>query len=72
VIRAVDYHDSAALSVAHERAGGEFDAVSDFVGGECLAHSLPWMREGARAATIVALKGDSIAATAPCSTNYAK
>ncbi len=55
---AVDYHDRDAIAVARERAGGDFDAVADLVGGDCLSRSLAWLREGARAATIVDLTGD--------------
>ena len=55
---AIDYHDPDALANAQQHAGGEFDAVADFVGGTCLARSLAWIREGGRAATIVELKGD--------------
>lgn len=55
---AVDYHDPDAIETASERAGGEFDAVADLVGGDCLSRSLPWLREAARAATIVDLKGN--------------
>ena len=54
----VDYRDHDAIETASERAGGEFDAVVDLVGGDCISHSLPWLREGARAATIVQLTGD--------------
>jgi NADPH2:quinone reductase len=55
---ALDYHDGNAIGAARERAGGEFDAVADLVGGDSLSRSLPWMRNGARAATIVDLQGD--------------
>jgi NADPH:quinone reductase len=55
---AIDYHDPDALATAQQLAGGEFDAVADFVGGTCLPSSLVWIREGGRAATIVELKGD--------------
>jgi len=55
---AIDYRDPDALAIAHQRAGGEFDAVADFVGGTCLSRSLPSIREGGRAATIVDLQGD--------------
>ena len=55
---AVDYHDDNAIETASDRAGGEFDAVVDLVGGDSLSRSLPWLREGARAATIVELTGD--------------
>jgi NADPH2:quinone reductase len=55
---ALDYHDHDAIETACERAGGEFDAVADLVGGDCLSRSLPWLRDGARAATIVDLQGD--------------
>ncbi len=55
---AVDYRDDDAIETASERAGGELDAVVDLVGGDCLSRSLPWLREGARAATIVDLTGN--------------
>jgi NADPH:quinone reductase len=55
---AIDYHDPDALATAQQQAGGEFDAVADFVGGTCLPSSLASIREGGRAATIVELKGD--------------
>jgi NADPH2:quinone reductase len=55
---AIDYHDRDALATAQQQAGGEFDAVADFVGGTCLSSSLASMREGGRAATIVELTGD--------------
>jgi NADPH2:quinone reductase len=54
----VDYHDDDAIESARELAGGEFDAVVDLVGGDCLSRSLPSLRESARAATIVDLAGD--------------
>ena len=57
-VAAIDYHDRDAIEAACERAGGEFDAVADLVGGDCLSRSLPWMCEAARAATIVDLTGD--------------
>jgi NADPH2:quinone reductase len=55
---AIDYRDRDALATAQQYAGGEFDAVADFVGGTCLSSSLALIREGGRAATIVELKGD--------------
>jgi NADPH2:quinone reductase len=55
---AVDYRDDDAIESARDLAGGEFDAVVDLVGGDRLSRSLPWLREGARAATIVDLEGD--------------
>ena len=55
---AIDYRDRNALATAQQPAGGEFDAVADFVGGTCLSSSLTSIREGGGAATIVELKGD--------------
>jgi len=55
---AIDYHDDDALTAAQQEAGGEFDAVADFVGGSSLTRSLASIREGGRAATIVELTGD--------------
>jgi NADPH:quinone reductase len=55
---AIDYRDPDALATARQQAGGEFDAVADFVGGTCLSSSLASMCKGGRAATIVELKGD--------------
>ena len=55
---AIDYHDPDALATAQQHAGGQFDAVADFVGGTCLSSSLASIREGGSAATIVELKGD--------------
>jgi NADPH2:quinone reductase len=55
---AIDYRDRDALTTAKQHAGGEFDAVADFVGGTSLSRSLASIREGGRAATIVELKGD--------------
>ncbi len=54
----IDYHDRDAIEIARERVGGKFDALADLVGGDCLSRSLPWLRDGARAATIVDLTGD--------------
>ena len=34
---AIDYRDRDALATAQQHAGGEFDAVADFVGGTCLS-----------------------------------
>ena len=55
---AIDYRDRGALAIARQHAGGDFDAVADFVGGTCLASSLASIREGGRAATTVELTGD--------------
>jgi NADPH2:quinone reductase len=55
---AIDYRERDALATAQQRAGGEFDAVADLVGGTSVVSSLASIREGGRAATIVDLKGD--------------
>jgi NADPH2:quinone reductase len=54
----IDYYDRDALVTAQQHAGGEFDAVADFVGGTCISSSLASIRKCGRAATIVELKGD--------------
>ena len=41
-----------------ERAGGEVDAIADFVGGETMARALALVRERGRAVEIAGLEGD--------------
>jgi NADPH:quinone reductase-like Zn-dependent oxidoreductase len=53
----LDRSDPSPAAVAVERLGHELDAVVDLVGGQ-LAPSLPYVRVGGRAATIVDLAGD--------------
>ncbi|HKV67808.1 MAG TPA: NADP-dependent oxidoreductase [Gaiellales bacterium] len=54
----LDREDADLLTVATERLGGPLDAVADLVGQGLLARSLPAIREGGRAASIVELTGD--------------
>jgi len=54
----LDREDADLLPVATERLGGPLDAVADLVGQGLLARSLPAIREGGRAASIVELTGD--------------
>jgi NADPH2:quinone reductase len=54
----LDYGEVDVAAAARERLGAEIDAIADLVGGDVLARSLTVMREGGRAATIVALEGD--------------
>jgi len=54
----LDREDAGLLTVATERLAGPVDAVADLVGQGLLARSLPSVREGGRAASIVELAGD--------------
>jgi len=54
----LDREDAGLLAVATERLGGPLDAVADLVGQGLLARSLPSIREGGGAASIVELTGD--------------
>jgi len=54
----LDREDAGLLTVATERLAGPVDAVADLVGQGLLARSLPSVREGGRAASIVELTGD--------------
>jgi NADPH:quinone reductase len=54
----LDREDAGLLAVATERLGGPLDAVADLVGQGLLARSLPSIREGGAAASIVELTGD--------------
>ncbi|HEX3932668.1 MAG TPA: NADP-dependent oxidoreductase [Nocardioides sp.] len=53
----VDRAEPAPVAAAARRLGAELDAVVDLVGGR-LASSLPSVREGGQAATVVDLAGD--------------
>jgi NADPH2:quinone reductase len=54
----IDYTSEDVDEAVLERAGGEVDAVADFVGAETLARSLGLLREGGRAVEIAGLAGD--------------
>jgi NADPH2:quinone reductase len=54
----LDREDARLLTAATERLGGPLDAVADLVGQGLLARSLPDIREGGQAASIVELTGD--------------
>jgi NADPH2:quinone reductase len=54
----VDYTAEDVGETVGRIAGGEVDAVADFVGGEALASSLPLLRERGRVAEIVEMAGD--------------
>jgi NADPH:quinone reductase len=54
----VDYTVEDVGEAVRRIAGGEVDAVADFVGGEALASSLPLLRDRGRAAEIVEMAGD--------------
>jgi NADPH2:quinone reductase len=54
----LDREDAGLLTAATERLGGPLDAVADLVGQGLLARSLPHIREGGQAASIVELTGD--------------
>jgi NADPH2:quinone reductase len=54
----VDRVDDDVMARAVEKIGAEPNAVADLVGHGLLARSLSWIREGGKAATIVALTGD--------------
>jgi NADPH:quinone reductase len=54
----LDRAEGDVVATAARRLGGDLDAVADLVGGGLLARSLPAVREGGRAASIVELTGD--------------
>jgi len=54
----LDREDDALFETATRALGGPVDAVADLVGQGLLARSLPFVREGGRAASIVELTGD--------------
>jgi NADPH2:quinone reductase len=54
----LDYRRVDVATAALERSGRELDAVADFVGGHAVARSLSALREGGRAASVVAFEGD--------------
>jgi len=54
----IDYTSEDVDEAVLERAGGEVDAVADFVGAQTLARSLGLLREGGRAVEIAGLEGD--------------
>jgi NADPH:quinone reductase len=54
----VDYTAEDVGEAVRRIAGGEVDAVADFVGGPALASSLPLLRERGRVVEIVELAGD--------------
>jgi NADPH2:quinone reductase len=54
----LDREDAGLFTAARERLGGPLDGVADLVGQGLLARSLPDVREGGQAASIVELSGD--------------
>jgi NADPH2:quinone reductase len=54
----IDYTRERVDEAARRIAGGEVDAVADFVGGEALSRGLSLLRKRGRAAEIVDLEGD--------------
>lgn len=54
----LDREDAGLLAAATRGLGGPLDAVADLVGQGLLARSLPDIREGGQAASIVELTGD--------------
>ena len=54
----IDYTQERTSEAARQIAGGEVDAVADFVGGEALSSSLSLLRERGRVVEIVELQGD--------------
>jgi NADPH2:quinone reductase len=54
----LDREDEAVLQEATRRLGGDLDAVADLVGQGLMSRSLPGVREGGQAASIVELTGD--------------
>lgn len=54
----LDRAEGDVVGTAARRLGGDVDAVADLVGGGLLARSLPAVKEGGRAASIVELTGD--------------
>jgi len=54
----LDREDAGLLTAARERLGGPIAGVADLVGQGLLARSLPDVREGGQAASIVELTGD--------------
>jgi NADPH:quinone reductase len=54
----LDREDDALLEVATRELGGDVDVVVDLVGQGLLARSLPAVKEGGQAASIVELTGD--------------
>jgi len=54
----LDYEVVDVAAAAREQLGQEVDAIADLVGGAVLAGSLEVLREGGRAATIIAPEGD--------------
>jgi NADPH2:quinone reductase len=54
----LDYEVVDVAAATREQLGQEVDAIADLVGGEVLASSLEVLREGGRAAAIIAPEGD--------------
>jgi NADPH:quinone reductase len=54
----LDREEDDVMSAATEGLGGQVDAVADLVGQGLVARSLPGVREGGQAASIVELTGD--------------
>ncbi len=54
----IDYTSEDVGEAVLERAGGEVDAIADFVGGETMARALALVRERGRAVEIAGLEGD--------------
>jgi NADPH:quinone reductase len=57
-VACIDYRTEDFALAARKAAGGEIDAVADFVGGDLISRSLDVIRPHGRAATIASLEGD--------------